>query len=189
MGKRRVKEEEQGIESTSEKKSKKARKEKKKKTKEVRRNSSTIRSTATATTTASASTSSSPPLFYRKRVQLTTSLLPWSLKNCKQAVEGSIKRMLMKYSDGLGGIFLAYDNIQLQGDENSTNNKGKGWILNELPYIHYQVTCDALVFAPTVGCEVRPFFPLQMIDLIEFHIVFVDIFANTTMMNHSFFSF
>ena len=166
MGKRRMKEEEEGIESTSEKKSKKARKEKKKKTKEVRRNSSTIRSTststatATATTTASASasTSSSPPLFYRKRVQLTTSLLPWSLKNCKQAVEGSIKRMLMKYSDGLGGIFLAYDNIQLQGDENSTNNKGKGWILNELPYIHYEVTCDALVFAPTVGCEVRPFF-------------------------------
>ena len=47
------------------------------------------------------------PVFFRKRAKLSISLLPWSLRNCKQSVENSIRKMLLKYSDGLGGILMA----------------------------------------------------------------------------------
>jgi hypothetical protein len=63
--------------------------------------------------------------------------------------------MLLKYSDGLGGILMAYDDIKLQDHEGDNNSKGKGWVLNELPHVHYDVSCNVLVFSPSVGCEVR----------------------------------
>lgn len=91
--------------------------------------------------------------FFRRRVQLAISLLPSSLRNCEQAVENSIRKKLLRYSDGFGGILVAYDDVQLR-DEADDNSRGRGWILNELPYIHYNVSCQALVFAPSVGCEV-----------------------------------
>mmetsp|Transcript_6476 Transcript_6476/g.11146 ORF Transcript_6476/g.11146 Transcript_6476/m.11146 type:complete len:289 (+) Transcript_6476:94-960(+) len=95
------------------------------------------------------------PVFFRKRVQFTISLLPWSMRNCEQAVKSSIRKMLLRYSDGLGGILLAYDDVKLQDPRNDDNSKGRGWILNELPYIHYEVTCRALVFSPSLGCELQ----------------------------------
>jgi hypothetical protein len=93
------------------------------------------------------------PAFFRRRVQLAISLLPSSLRNSQQAVENSIRKKLLRYSDGFGGVLMAYDDVQLR-DETDSNNQGQGWILNELPYIHYNVFCQVLVFAPSVGCEV-----------------------------------
>jgi hypothetical protein len=95
------------------------------------------------------------PIFFRKKTKLSISLLPWSLRDCKQSVESSIRKMLLKYSDGLGGILMAYDDIKLQDFEGDNNSKGKGWVLNELPHVHYDVSCNVLVFSPSVGCEVR----------------------------------
>lgn len=94
------------------------------------------------------------PVFFRKRVKLSISLLPWSLKDCKQSVENSIRKMMLKYSSGLGGILMAYDDVQLQDHESSSGSKGKGWVLNELPHVHYDVSCNVLVFFPSIGCEV-----------------------------------
>ena len=93
------------------------------------------------------------PAFFRRRVQLAISLLPSSLRNSQQAVENSIRKKLLRYSDGFGGVLMAYDDVELR-DEAGGNNQGHGWILNELPYIHYNVYCQALVFAPSVGCVV-----------------------------------
>lgn len=98
---------------------------------------------------------SEKPVFFRKRVKLSISLLPWSLKDCKQSVENSIRKMMLKYSSGLGGILMAYDDVQLQDHEANDGSKGKGWILNELPHVHYDVYCNVLVFFPSIGCEVR----------------------------------
>ena len=94
------------------------------------------------------------PVFFRKRAKLSISLLPWSLKDCKQSVENSLRKMMLKYSNGLGGILMAYDDVQLQ-DHEDENSKGKGWILNELPHVHYDVSCNVLVFYPSIGCQVR----------------------------------
>jgi hypothetical protein len=89
--------------------------------------------------------------FTKKKIEFVVSLLPATLKNTEKSVEDSIRQLLLKYSDGIGGILLAFDKVKLKVDKNS---QGRGWILNELPYIHYNVSCDALVFCPTVGCKV-----------------------------------
>lgn len=93
------------------------------------------------------------PPFFRRRVQLAMSLLPSSLRNCQQAVENSIRKKLLRYCDGFGGVLMAYDDVELR-DKADGNNQVQGWILNELPYIHYNVYCQVLVFAPYVGCVV-----------------------------------
>lgn len=95
------------------------------------------------------------PVFFRKRAKLSISLLPWSLRDCKQSVENSIRKMMLKYSSGLGGILMAYDDVQLQDHESNGTSEGKGWVLNELPHVHYDVSCNVLVFYPSIGCEVR----------------------------------
>jgi hypothetical protein len=89
--------------------------------------------------------------FVKKRIQLAISLLPGSLKNTEESIENSLRSMLLKYSNGLGGILMAFENVKIIQDEHS---QGKGFILNELPYIHYTVECTALVFAPVIGSEV-----------------------------------
>jgi hypothetical protein len=127
-------------------------------------------SSSTATTThrnSSTSTTSTTTTctYFQKRVQLTISLLPYSLHNITAAIRASLRKRLLRYDRGWGGILLAFDKVQfLQKDTNNNSNitscssssssKAKGWILNELPYIHYHVDCDILVFAPTVGCQV-----------------------------------
>mmetsp|Transcript_7105 Transcript_7105/g.17335 ORF Transcript_7105/g.17335 Transcript_7105/m.17335 type:complete len:184 (+) Transcript_7105:1231-1782(+) len=98
---------------------------------------------------------SEKPVFFRKRVKLSISLLPWSLKDCKQSVENSIRKMMLKYSHGLGGILMSYDDVKLEDRESKNGSQGKGWVLNELPHVHYDVSCNVLVFFPSIGCEVR----------------------------------
>ena len=95
------------------------------------------------------------PVFFRKRVKLSISLLPWSLKDCKQSVENSIRKMMLKYSHGIGGILMSYDDVKLEDHESKNGSQGKGWVLNELPHVHYDVSCNVLVFFPSIGCEVR----------------------------------
>lgn len=91
-------------------------------------------------------------IFLKKKVDVELSLLPSSLHNTEDAVQDSLNQMLLKFSDGLGGILLACENVQIKSDG---KGQGRGWILNELPWIHYTVSCDALVFRPYVECEVR----------------------------------
>jgi hypothetical protein len=96
------------------------------------------------------------PVFFRKRAKLSISLLPWSLKDCKQSVENSLRKMVLKYSDGLGGILMAYDDVKLEDREKAGgSSQGQGWILNELPHVHYDVSCNVLVFFPSVGCQLK----------------------------------
>ena len=91
-------------------------------------------------------------IFLKKKIDVELSLLPSSLRNTDDAVQNSLNELLLKYSDGLGGIMLACENVKVK-----TNGKGegRGWILNELPWLHYTVSCDALVFRPYIGCQVR----------------------------------
>ena len=94
------------------------------------------------------------PVFFRKRAKLSISLLPWSMRDRQQSVENSIRKMMLKYSNGLGGILMAYDNVKVQDHEATDGREGMGWVFNELPHIHYDVSCDVLVFSPSIGCEV-----------------------------------
>jgi len=93
-------------------------------------------------------------IFLKKKIDIDLSLLPSSLHNTDDAVQNSLNQLLMKYSDGLGGIMLACENVRIKTDG---RGEGSGWILNELPWIHYTVSCDALVFRPFIGCQVSLF--------------------------------
>lgn len=90
-------------------------------------------------------------IFLRKKIDIELSLLPGALHHVEDSVHDSIGNLLMQYSDGLGGILMAYEDVRLKSDG---RDSGYGWILNELPHIHYTASCDALVFRPHVGCEV-----------------------------------
>lgn len=86
--------------------------------------------------------------FQKKKVSVMLSLLPSAMANTQKAMNAAMQTMLLKYSDSLEGVLLSYWNIQV--DE--TKNGGRyGRILNEMPHIHYYVTCDVLVFNPCVG--------------------------------------
>ena len=86
------------------------------------------------------------PVFFRRTIELNVSLLPSALSNVKMNIEDSLRAVLLKYSDGVQGILLAFDNVELLG---------KGTIFNELPHIHYKVSVDAVVFSPTSGCPLQ----------------------------------
>jgi hypothetical protein len=120
-----------------------------------------------------ATTSSSSPskikrsIFLKKKIDVDLSLLPSSLHNTDDAVQNSLNQLLLKFSDGLGGIMLACENVRVKSDGNS---EGRGWILNELPWIHYTVSCDALVFRPYIGCQVSPSFAKDGLESLQFWI-------------------
>lgn len=83
-------------------------------------------------------------VFFQKTIQLAISVLPSALANIQMHLEDSLRASLLQYSAGIKGTLLAFDNVKILG---------KGTIFNELPHIHYQVSADVVVFAPTTGCS------------------------------------
>ncbi len=86
--------------------------------------------------------------FQRMNASLLLSLPPAAMANPMKAMQNSMQTMLLKYSDGLGGVLLSYENIKV---DKSKNGGSFGRILNEMPHIHFYITCDVLIFDPSVG--------------------------------------
>lgn len=99
------------------------------------------------------SISSGQQVFLLKKLVLTISLLPSALRNVIANVEDALRLFLLKYSDGIGGILLAFENVKVLADTKSSNDIVVGMIFNELPHIHYRVSADALVFCPAPGSK------------------------------------
>jgi hypothetical protein len=93
--------------------------------------------------------------FTKRKLSLLVSLYPASLGSVSDHICRSIRTLLLKFSDGVDGILLAFDNVKILGGEQE-GELGRGRILNEMPQIHYRVLLDALVFCPVVGMKVRP---------------------------------
>lgn len=94
--------------------------------------------------------------FHRKKARLLVSLLPASLKDIPRAINGAMQSLLLRYSDGIGGVLLSFDNIEIEDDSNRITAGGGGGsrygiILDEMPHIHYYITSDILVFRPDIG--------------------------------------
>lgn len=87
--------------------------------------------------------------FIQKRLKMSISLYPVALGDVMSHIRESLRSLLLKYSDGVGGILLGFDNVEF------SEKKGRGFILNELPQVHYSVELDALIFCPEVGSKVR----------------------------------
>ena len=88
------------------------------------------------------------PLLHKQRLSMIISLLPVSLGSVKENLEDAMKGFLLKFSAGFGGILLAFQDLEVI-------NGGKGRIIGELPYIHYEVECSALIFKPQTGVEMN----------------------------------
>jgi DNA-directed RNA polymerase subunit E'/Rpb7 len=145
MGSKRKRSSVGGETETETETERKDRKRLKKESKKEKRKSASSASNLPATSPEQAtSTDDNSKVFLRKKLELTVSLLPGSLGDPQKSVEDSLRTFLLKFSDGVGGILLAFNNVKIDG---------KGMILNELPYIHFDVSCDALVFCPTAGCQ------------------------------------
>ena len=79
---------------------------------------------------------------------MAVSVLPAAMGNIAVALEDAVRLMLLKYTDQVG-ILLTFENIQVIG------NGGYGMVLDEIPYLHYKIAFDGLVFCPRVGSQVR----------------------------------
>lgn len=86
-------------------------------------------------------------VFYKKRIETSLSLMPVHMRDIKAALEDSVRSMILKYTDKVG-VLMTFEKMHV------ISNSGHGSILNELPYIHYRIAFDGLVFSPHVGCKV-----------------------------------
>ena len=83
-----------------------------------------------------------------RKIQLNASILPSGLGDVKASVDRCIREFLLKYNERIQGILLAYKNVEISKD-------GRGRIVEELPHIHYDVMCDAIVFAPILKGQLK----------------------------------
>ena len=83
-----------------------------------------------------------PTPFQSHTLTYLISLPPKSLSAVPTAIESSLNALLFKYDPRLLGVLFHYANIRFE------NNTASGRVLNETPYIHYKITCDAVVFRP-----------------------------------------
>ena len=89
----------------------------------------------------SAGVDDSSGLLTSKKIRLRASILPSGLAHVKSSVDKCIQEFLLRYSDSVNGVIMAYNDVQIAND-------GRGKIVEELPHIHYDISCDALVFTP-----------------------------------------
>jgi hypothetical protein len=68
------------------------------------------------------------------------------LCNVLAHVDGALQNYLRKYSDEIGVILLAFENVTIlsHDSDDAATAIGVGAIYNELPHIHYRVSADAL---------------------------------------------
>ena len=123
------------------KEEKKARKRQKKEAKKRKRHSEESGIVANKEDFSTRSVKHERGILTCRKIRLTASILPSGLADVNTSVDRCIREFLLKYSESIGGIMMAYKNVQI------TKN-GRGRIVEELPHIHYDVTCDAIVFAP-----------------------------------------
>lgn len=75
------------------------------------------------------------------------SLSPCHIAEPRVGIEQEMTSLLMRYSEPLSGVVLAFSNVRLA--------KPLGHIINEMPYIHCKVLADALVFQPREGMVLK----------------------------------
>jgi DNA-directed RNA polymerase subunit E'/Rpb7 len=148
MGKRRHNEEETAEQRKERKRLKKEQKKNKKDAKDHEQQRTTR--VESSPHKSSEHTNEKSDAFFRKKLELTISLLPTALTNVLAHAEDALRLYLLKYSDGIGGILLAFEHLKIISEN---KNAVSGIILNELPHIHYRVSTDALVFNPTPGSK------------------------------------
>lgn len=125
---------------TSMSSSKKEKKEAKRLKKEKRKSKSSAETPV--------ATSSSFTPFTLERVVALASLLPSELKDVTKSAENLVGLDLLRYSSVMGGVLLAYDKLVILND-------GKGRIIGDLPYSHFKIQYEALLFTPKVGKRLR----------------------------------
>ena len=83
--------------------------------------------------------------FVEQKLEVQLSLLPCYTHSIKQGVQDHLNRAVLRYSSSLKGVFLGFRNVALA--------QPYAAIFNEAPHLHCDITCDALVFKPTIGAK------------------------------------
>ncbi|XP_070564776.1 DNA-directed RNA polymerase I subunit RPA43-like [Ptychodera flava] len=74
-------------------------------------------------------------------------LPPCYLGKLKTGVDEELNSEIRLFSDSLNGVLIAYDNVKLL--------QPFGNILDDQPYVHFDIQLDMIIFQPTVGSLVR----------------------------------
>jgi DNA-directed RNA polymerase subunit E'/Rpb7 len=90
-------------------------------------------------------------MFWYKTIEVAVAILPGALRrNLLREIEDGLWTLLLKYSNSIKGVPLCFNNVRFKDNDNSSSINGH--IINEMPYIHYNIVADTIVFAPTIGC-------------------------------------
>lgn len=76
------------------------------------------------------------------KMEMMVSLTPRDLVDVQRSLQSSIRKLLLRYNEGVGGVLLAFEKLKILR---------RGEILNELPHIHYVVSVTGTVFSPKQG--------------------------------------
>lgn len=90
--------------------------------------------------------------FQERNVRVFISLPPSALSNIANAMNASMQKLLLKYSNGMGGVLISYRDVEI---DDSTPGEAPGRIMDEMPHLHYYMKCTVLIFNPSVGTVVR----------------------------------
>lgn len=105
--------------------------------------SNTLSSYSNSSNLTSTSTSSSP--FKLIETTLKVALLPIHTEYPFNAIKEQINDMLFRYNDDLNGVPILYDQLTLP------KTKEYGRIMNELPWLHIDISTKILLFQPQSG--------------------------------------
>jgi len=87
--------------------------------------------------------------FFEKQVVASVSLLPSDLHQTKdKGVARLLGMQLLRFSDELGGVLLAYNKLELL-------DHGNAFILDDSPYLHFNISYTAVTFDPAVGSNLE----------------------------------
>mgnify|MGYP005857219815 CR=1 FL=1 len=132
---------------TESKEEKRAHKRQKKESKHRKRRKDSSAS-STENVNQNESTETGSALLSIKKLRLSASILPSGLSDVKTSIDRCIRDFMLKYSDTVDGTIMGYKNLEVLAN-------GRGRIVEELPHIHYDIRCDALVFTPVPNARLK----------------------------------
>jgi DNA-directed RNA polymerase I subunit RPA43 len=84
-------------------------------------------------------------MFESCEMRVVVCLPPSFIGNLRNGIEESLNENLMRYREDINAVMISYSQIRLP--------QSSGMILEEEPYISFDVSVQAIVFRPTKGMQ------------------------------------
>ncbi len=84
-------------------------------------------------------------------LRFRVALPPSDMANIFHSIRCNVYQLLMRHDASLGGVLLSISNLAFSGQK---DDRAYGTIVDDSPYIHFNLTAKGIVFRPRVGLKV-----------------------------------